>query len=195
MTTTRHTAEQRPLVALGVTGSIAAYKAADLTSRLLQAGIEVQVLMTRNAMRLVQPQTFLTLSRRPVITDLWEMPDWQPGHIALAEQARVLAVAPATACILAKMAHGIADDALSTYALSHGGAVIVAPAMNPRMWSHPAVKANCRCLRRRGARFVGPGAGRVACGEEGLGRLAPVEEILAAILDALGPVPVPPPEA
>jgi phosphopantothenoylcysteine synthetase/decarboxylase len=169
-------------VVLGVTGSIAAYKAADLTSRLVQAGLTVTVIMTANAQRLVQPQTFATLSRSPVITDLWELPDWQPGHIALAERATVLVVAPATANILAKLAHGLADDALSTYALSHSGPVVVAPAMNPRMWAHPAVEANCALLRDRGVRFVGPDSGRVACGEGGVGRLAAVGDILAAVL-------------
>jgi len=174
-----------PVVVLGVTGSIAAYKAADLTSRLAQAGVAVTVIMTANAQRLVQPQTFLTLARNPVITDLWEMPDWQPGHIALSERAAVLVIAPATANLLAKLAHGLADDALSTYALSHRGAVVVAPAMNPRMWAHPAVQANCAVLRERGVRFVGPDCGRVACGEDGVGRMAAVEDILAAVLAAL----------
>jgi len=174
-----------PTVVLGVTGSIAAYKAADLTSRLVQAGITVEVIMTASAMRLVQPQTFLTLSQRPVTTDLWDLPDWQPGHIALAERAALLVVAPATANILAKLAHGLADDALSTYALSHSGPVLVAPAMNPRMWAHPAVQANCRVLRKRGVRFAGPVRGRVACGEGGLGRMAAVEDIVAAVLAEL----------
>ncbi len=175
-----------PGVVLGVTGSIAAYKAAELTSRLVQAGLTVDVILTANAMRLVQPQTFFTLSRRPVITSLWETPEWEPGHIALAERAGVLVVAPATANILAKLAHGIADDALSTYALSHRGAVIVAPAMNPGMWAHAAVQANCAVLRERGVRFVGPETGRVACGEPGTGRMAEVGVILAAVLEALG---------
>jgi phosphopantothenoylcysteine decarboxylase len=174
-----------PTVVLGVTGSIAAYKAADLTSRLVQAGLSVTVIMTANAQRLVQPQAFFTLSRSPVITDLWDLPDWQPGHIALADRAAVLAIAPATANILAKLAHGVADDALSTYALSHTGAVLVAPAMNPRMWAHPAVQANCAVLRERGVVFVGPDSGRVACGDEGVGRLAAVDDILAAVLAAL----------
>jgi phosphopantothenoylcysteine synthetase/decarboxylase len=175
-----------PSVVLGVTGSIAAYKAAELTSRLVQAGVAVDVILTANAMRLVQPQTFFTLSRRPVVTDLWELPDWQPGHIALAERAAVLVVAPATANTLAKLAHGIADDALSTYALSHSGRLIVAPAMNPRMWGHPAVQANCTMLRARGVQFVGPDSGHVACGEDGAGRMAAVDAIATAVLDELG---------
>ena len=173
--------EARACVALGVTGSIAAYKAADLTSRLCREGLEVHVLMTSAAVRLVQPRTFLTLSRNPVVTDLWETPAWQPEHVALAEKADVLVVAPATANFLGKLAHGIADDGLSTYALTHSGTVIVAPAMNPRMWCHPAVRANCRVLSDRGVRFVGPAAGRVACGEDGVGRMAPVDDVLAAV--------------
>jgi len=178
---------EQPLVVLGVTGSIAAYKAADLTSKLVQAGIEVRVVMTESATKLVQPQTFLTLSRQPVITDLWNLPTWQPEHIALAERAAVLAIVPATANILGKMANGLADDALSTFALSHSGPVLVAPAMNPRMWANRAVQANCAKLREwGGVTFVEPAAGRVACGDEGTGRLAPVEQILAAILELLG---------
>ena len=168
-------------VAFGVTGSIAAYKAADLVSRMTQAGLDVHVLMTASAMKLVQPRTFLTLSHNPVITDLWEASDWRPGHIALAARAAVLVVAPATANILAKMARGIADDALSTYALSHTGAVIVAPAMNPGMWQHPAVQENCRVLKEHGVVFVGPDAGRVACGDDGIGRLADTDRIFDAV--------------
>lgn len=168
-------------VVLGVSGSISAYKAADLTSKLVQAGVDVHVVMTANAAKLVCPLTFLTLSRNPVTTDLWEQPQWQPGHIALADRADLLVVAPATANALAKMAHGIADDALSTFCLSHDGPVLVAPAMNPRMWAHPAVQANCGILRERGVEVVGPGVGRVACGHDGPGRLAPVGDILAAV--------------
>ena len=177
----------RGVVVLGVTGSIAAYKAADLTSKLVQAGCEVHVIMTEAATRLVQPQTFLTLSRQMVTTSLWDIPDWRPEHVALAEQADLLVVAPATADILGKMAHGIADDALSTYALSHAGAVLAAPAMNPRMWRHPAVRENCRVLAERGVAFVGPEEGRVACGDDGTGRMAPVAAILARILEFLVP--------
>lgn len=173
------------VIVLGVTGSIAACKAADLTSKLVQAGADVHVVMTDSATKLVQPITFLTLSRRPVITDLWALSDWQPGHIALADRAELLVVAPATANILGKMAHGIADDALSTFALSHAGPVLVAPAMNPRMWAHPAVRANVETLKSRGVAVVGPAEGRVACGTGGIGRLAPVPEIIAGIGESL----------
>jgi phosphopantothenoylcysteine decarboxylase/phosphopantothenate--cysteine ligase len=179
-------------IVLGVTGSIAAYKAADLTSRLVQAGLDVHVLMTKNATNLVQPQTFLTLSRNAVTTDLWDVPNWRPEHIALADQADLLVVVPASANFIGKLAHGIADDALSTYALSHTGPVILAPAMNPRMWGHDAVQENLAILRRRGVVIVEPEEGRVACGEDGKGRLASVGTIQRAIQVhfALGRLPM-----
>ena len=170
------------VLALGVTGSIAAYKACDITSRLVKEGVDVNVLMTASAMELVQPKSFQTLSRNPVITSLWDTPSWQPYHISLAERAQVLLIAPATANILAKMAHGIADDALSTYCLSHTGPIAVAPAMNPRMWGNPAVQENCRILLERGVKFAGPVKGSVACGEEGMGRMASPEEIVEFVL-------------
>ena len=176
---------KKPLLVLGVTGSIAAYKEADLTSNLVQKSIDVQVIMTESAQKLVCPQTFMTLSQNPVITSLWEMPDWQPGHIALAIRASALLIAPATANILAKMAHGIADDALSTYYLSHTGPVLVAPAMNPRMWQHPATVDNCKLLKKRKVQFIGPETGHVACGENGPGRLAEVATIVDAVLKEL----------
>jgi len=169
-------------IALGVTGSIAAYKAADLCSKLVQADFNVVVLMTQAAQKLVTRQTFLTLSRNPVITDLWDMPDWQPGHIALAEEASLLVVAPCTANFLGKYAHGIADDALSTYALSHAGNIIVAPAMNPKMWKNQAVQDNVALLKKRGVEFIGAASGKVACGNDGEGRMESVEAILAKVI-------------
>ena len=175
----------KPILVLGVTGSIAAYKAADLASRLRQNGVEIRVMMTESATHLVCPQTFLTLSKAPVTVSLWDAPTWQPRHIELALETKVLLIAPATANILAKMANGIADDALSTFCLSHEGTVIVAPAMNPRMWRHPATQANIRILQERGVRFIGPVEGRVACGEAGLGRMADIEEILQTALEAM----------
>ncbi|MFW5803222.1 MAG: bifunctional phosphopantothenoylcysteine decarboxylase/phosphopantothenate--cysteine ligase CoaBC [Verrucomicrobiota bacterium] len=168
-------------VILGVTGSIAACKAADLASRLTKAGVDTHVVMTDSATRLVQPRTFQTLTRNPVVTDLWDLPDWQPGHIALADRADLLIVAPATANILAKMAHGIADDALSTQILAHEGPVAAAPAMNPRMWRHPAVRENVNILRRRGVRILGPACGDVACGAPGEGRMLEPESIAQAV--------------
>ncbi|MFA6566860.1 MAG: flavoprotein [Victivallales bacterium] len=172
-------------VVLGVTGSIAAYKAADLTSQLVKKETDVVVIMTASAQKLVCPQTFLTLSRNPVITDLWTMPDWQPGHIELSDRAKLLVIAPCTADFIGKLANGIADDALSTYALSHTGKILVAPAMNPKMWKHPAVRSNCKILKERGVVFCGPTSGRVACGDDGEGRMEEVPAILAKILEEL----------
>ena len=178
----------KKVIVLGITGSIAAYKGADLCSQLVKAGHDVHVIMTKSAMQLVTPRTFFTISRNPVVTDLWETPDWKPEHIDLAEQADLLLIAPATANILAKMAWGLADDALSTYHISHTAPVIVAPAMNFRMWQHPATQQNCKTLQKRGVIFVGPAEGRLACGAPGKGRFAPVEEILAAV-SAIGSKP------
>ncbi|MCF7855088.1 MAG: bifunctional phosphopantothenoylcysteine decarboxylase/phosphopantothenate--cysteine ligase CoaBC [Candidatus Pacebacteria bacterium] len=173
----------RGTVVLGVSSSIAAYKAADLTSKLVQSGVDVHVVMTQNATNLVRPQTFRTLSQHPVITDLWSVPDWRPEHIALAELAQVLVIAPATANVLAKLANGIADDALTTFALAHEGPLIVAPAMNPRMWRNPAVRENCRRLQGRGVTIVAPESGRVACGTDTEpGRLADVSRIVSTTL-------------
>jgi len=174
---------QEGLIVLGVTGGIAAYKAAELCSALVQHGESVQVIMTANAQRFVTPLVFRTLSQRPVLTSLWETPgEWRPEHVAFAAAAKLFVVAPATANFLAKYAHGIADDALSTFAATWQGATILAPAMNPAMWSHPACVANTAVLKERGVEFVGPVEGHVACGNApGAGRLAPVEAILAAI--------------
>lgn len=168
---------------LGVTGGIAAYKAAYLTSALTQAGHRVQVIMTENAQRFVTPLTFETLSQHPVITSLWDTPDWKPEHVALADEAKVLIVAPATANFIAKMAHGIADDALSTFAATFDGTVIIAPAMNPKMWQHPACVQNIAALRARNVMIIEPAAGHVACGAEGQGRLADPQEILKVIYE------------
>ena len=173
---------ERNTIVLGVTGSIAAYKAADLCSRMTQKGLNVVVVMSAAAQKFVCPQTFLTLSRNPVVTDLWEIPDWQPGHISLAAQAKLLVVAPCSANFIGKYAHGIADDALSSIALAHPGKTLLAPAMNPQMWAHPALKDNCRILRTRGVEFVGPESGHVACGEEGEGRMSEVTDVLARII-------------
>ena len=148
-----------------------------------QAGITVEVIDgQRHAPGAAAD--FLTLSRRPVITDLWDT-DWQPGHTLL-PSVRPAAGGTATANALAARARPGRRRHV-THALSHSGRVLVAPAMNPRMWAHPAVQANCRTLRRRGVRFVGPVSGRVACGEGGVGRLAAVDDILKAVLDELAP--------
>lgn len=168
-------------IVLGVTGSIAAFKAAHIASALSSDGFDVHVIMTQSALKLVGERTFFTLSRNQVVTELWDLPEWQPGHISLAEKASVLAVAPCTANFIAKLAHGIADDALSTYALSHSGKILLAPAMNSAMWNNSAVQANCRMLEDRGTLFIGPAKGKLACGTEGLGRMSDPEDIIAAI--------------
>lgn len=174
---------EAPVITLGVTGGIAAYKAADLCSKLTQKGFQVQVVMTANATKFVAPLTFQTLSRRPVITQLWEHADWKPEHVAVAQETKLFVVAPCTANFLAKYAHGLADDALSTFAISMHCPALLAPAMNPAMWSHPAVQDNVRLLQTRGVHFVGPARGRVACGADGVGRMASVEEIFQAVCE------------
>ena len=168
------------VIALGVTGGIAAYKAADLCGKLAKK-YDVRVLMTENATRFVAPLTFKTLSRHAVVTSLWEEAEWRPEHVALADEADVFAVVPATADFLAKFAHGIADDALTTFAATFAGPVLVAPAMNPKMWAHPACVDNVALLKKRGVRFCGPVSGHVACGADGMGRMVEPPEILAAI--------------
>jgi phosphopantothenoylcysteine decarboxylase/phosphopantothenate--cysteine ligase len=165
-------------ILLGVTGSIAAYKAADLASRLTKAGHDVHVVMTANATEFIAPLTFQTLSRNAVTTGTFDAQEsWHPGHIALADRADLLLIAPATANVIAKLANGIADDALSSIALASIAPLLIAPAMNGKMWMHPATRENVARLKSRGAKFIGPEEGLLACGYEGLGRLWNVEEI------------------
>ena len=179
-------AEKKKKIILGVTGGIAAYKSAELCSLLCKASYDVHVIMTANAQKLMTERCFLTLSRNPVICNLWDVPEWRPEHIELSESADLLVVAPCTANFIGKYTHGIADDALTTFAATFGGPVVIAPAMNPKMWHHPACRANAETLRSRGVRFVGPESGRVACGADGEGRLAGIENILTAVREILG---------
>ena len=175
-------------VLLCVTGGIAAYKSADLASKLVQAGAGVTVAMTESACRLIQPLTFQALTHRPVYTRLWLEPGaCEIEHVALTEKADLMVVAPATANILAKFAVGIADDLVSTLGLSACGAcgILVAPAMNHRMWNAPATQANVKTLRDRGVQFVGPDEGNLACGSKGAGRMAEPADILQRILELL----------
>jgi len=172
-------------IVLGVTGSIAAYKAADLASLLAKAKCDVRVVMTADAQRFITPLPFKTLSRHPVVTDLYdEDEDWKPTHIDLADTADLLVVAPATANVIAKLAHGIADDALSCIALALNpqAKILIAPAMNGKMWLHPATQENVRTLKKRGVEFIGPEAGMLSCGYEGIGRLWPVAKIAECVL-------------
>src|ERR1043166_9377640 len=166
-------------VVLGVTGSIAAHRAADLSSLLTKQGCEVHVVMTADALRFITAVPFKTLSRHPVITDLYDDDQgWQPAHIKLADEADLLLIAPATANTIAKLALGIADDALSCVALALNpqAKILIAPAMNGKMWLHPATQQNAAALKSRGAEFIGPEEGLLSCGYEGLGRLWPVEK-------------------
>ena len=172
-------------ITIGVTGSIAAYKAIDLTSQLRKLGHNVRIIMTESATKLVTPMTFLTLSQNPVITSLWIEGDWKPTHINLADQTDLFIVVPATANFIGKYTHGIADDALTTFALSYPGPVMIAPAMNPHMWGHAAVKANITVLESRGVEIIEPATGMVACGDTGQGKLASLETILKHINNTL----------
>lgn len=175
-------------IVLGVTGSIAAHRAVDLASLLTKQGFAVHVVMTADAQRFVTPVPFKTLSRNPVVTDLYdEVEGWQPTHIRLADEADLLLVAPATANLIAKFAHGLADDALSCIALAlrPEARVLIAPAMNGKMWLHPATQANVVALKNRGAEFIGPEEGLLACGYEGLGRLWDINKIAQRASDLL----------
>lgn len=169
-------------IVLGVTGGIAAYKSAEIVSRLRHLGARVHVIMTRNATKFVSPLTFQTLSANPVVTDTFDAPEyWNVEHVALAKLAEVFVIAPATANILAKMACGIADDMLSTTVLATKAPIIAAPAMNTGMWTAAATQANISMLRERGVQFIGPDSGILACGDEGAGRMSEPEEIVAEI--------------
>ena len=176
-------------IILGVTGSIAAHKAVDLASLLTKAGANVHVVMTKDAQRFVTPLPFKTLSRNAVVTDLYDEEEgWKPAHISLADEAHLLLAAPATANLIAKLAHGIADDALTCIALALNpkAKVLIAPAMNGKMWLHAATQQNAAVLKRRGAQFIGPEKGVLSCGYEGVGRLWPVEDIARRALKLLG---------
>jgi phosphopantothenoylcysteine decarboxylase len=176
-------------VVLGVTGSIAAYKAAEIASRLSKAGMNLNVVMTADAQKFITALTFKTLSRNPVVTDLYDEEEgWKPLHIKLADEANLLLIAPATAQCLAKLAHGLADDALSCIALAlePKTPVLIAPAMNGKMWLHPATQTNVQTLRSRGVQFIGPEEGMLSCGYEGLGRLFEPQRIVERALELLG---------
>ena len=173
-------------VLLAVTSSIAAYKAAEVVSRLVKSGAQVSVVMTRNATNLVGPATFRALSGNEVRVDLWESGTKKPLHLDLAQDQDVVAIVPATANIIGKIACGICDDLVSTVVLSTTAPVVVAPAMNEAMYLNPVVQANIAVLKERGFIFVEPETGWLACGKEGKGRLAAIETIVAAIMDAAG---------
>jgi phosphopantothenoylcysteine decarboxylase len=165
-------------VILGVTGSIAAYKSAELASLLVKQGHEVFVVMTHDAVEFIAPLTLQTLSKNPVTTSFFdEKENWRPGHIELADRASLVLIAPATANIIAELAHGLAGHPLAAIALATRAPILLAPAMNGKMWEHPATKENVETLKSRGVEFIGPEEGMLACGYEGLGRLWKINDI------------------
>ena len=169
-------------IVLGVTGGIAAYKSAEIVSRLRHLGANVHVIMTKNATEFVSPLTFQTLSANQVVTDTFAAPEyWNVEHVALAKLAEVFVIAPATANILAKMANGIADDMLSTTVLATKVPILTAPAMNTGMWTAEATEQNVKTLKERGVLMIGPESGILACGDEGAGRMSEPEAIVEEI--------------
>lgn len=175
-----------PVIVVGVTGSIAAYKAADLVSKLVKRGCEVHVALTHGAQQFITPLTFQTLSRNQVMTDIFDgSHGWKPGHVDLADRANLLLVAPATANIIAELAHGFAGNPISEIALATLAPMLIAPAMNGKMWLHAATQQNVTTLKSRGAEFIGPEEGLLACGYEGLGRLWNVDGIVECAMAKL----------
>ncbi len=169
-------------IIVGVTGSIAAYKAAEIISSVVRKGDEVQAVMTEAAQRFVQPLTFQSLSGRPVITDLFKSYEhYDPLHIKLADWADAILVAPASAAFMGRIAAGIIEDVLSCTIYASCAPVLFAPAMNTRMWNHPVTQANLKKLKEIGYIFVGPVEGRLASGYEGMGRMAALKDILAGL--------------
>ena len=177
MARNQKTKNQKTIV-LGVTGSIAAYKAVELASLLVKQDHNVFVVMTQDSIEFITPLTLQTLSKNPVTTSFYdEKENWRPGHIELADNADLLLVAPATAQVIAEMANGLANHPLTAIALATRAPILIAPAMNGKMWEHAATQENVEKLKSRGVEFIGPEAGMLACGYEGLGRLWKVEDI------------------
>ena len=172
-------------IALGVSGSIAAYKAADLTSELRKAGADVHVVMTESATKFISALTLGTLSRNPVLTSFWDEEGWQPGHIELADKIDLFLVAPATAQQVGNYANGLAPDLLGAIHLATKAPVMLAPAMNGKMYEHEAVQRNLEILKGRGVEIIEPVMGELACGYEGIGKLASVNEIAERVLAKL----------
>jgi phosphopantothenoylcysteine synthetase/decarboxylase len=165
-------------VVLGIAGSIAAYKSTELASLLVKQGHEVFAVMTSEAIEFITPLTLQTLSKNPVTTSFFdEKENWRPGHIELADRANLLLIAPATANLIAELAHGLANHPLAAIALATRAPILIAPAMNGKMWEHAATQENVEKLRSRGVEFIGPEEGMLACGYEGIGRLWKVEDI------------------
>jgi phosphopantothenoylcysteine decarboxylase/phosphopantothenate--cysteine ligase len=170
-------------IVLGVSGGIAAYKSVDLASKMTAAGALVRTVLTENALRLVGAKSFEAVTGGPVYTSMWEGEEFKIGHINLADWADVVVVAPATANIIGKFANGISDDLLSTVLCAcWAKPMVFAPAMNERMWTNPAVQKNVKSLGQMGIELIGPQRGRLACGEEGIGRMTEPQDILEAVV-------------
>jgi len=188
---TGNNAFQGKHILLGITGSIAAYKAADLVRRLKDHGAEVRVMMSQGATQFITPLTMQTVSGNPVSLNFFDADEEAAmGHIKLARWADWIVIAPATADCLAKLAHGLADDLISTVCLASEAPLLVAPAMNNKMWSHIATQQNCQLLNQRGVKFLGPESGDQACGEQGEGRLMAIDTIVSRLLEKLQPGPL-----
>lgn len=171
---------------VGVTGSVAAFKAAELVSLLTQKNFKVTVVLTEAAQRFIQPLTFQALSHQPVITDLFSTnKNWEADHIALAQRVSLVIIAPATANIIGKIAQGLADDFLTTLVISTTSPVLLCPAMNKQMYENRFVQENIQKLKRAGFYFLGPEKGHLACGDEGLGRLVEIKQIISEVLKIL----------
>ncbi|MDI6759561.1 MAG: flavoprotein [Candidatus Brocadiaceae bacterium] len=177
-------------IILGVTGSIAAYKACEITTRLVKSGVEVVVVMTDCAQHFVTPLTFRTLSNNKVVTGLFGQEEvHDPYHVSLSDRADLILIAPATANVIGQMASGIADDVLTCTVLASKARVLLAPAMDDRMYSHPVVQGNIQKLKAIGYRFIGPVEGRLSSGRIGVGRMADVEDIVRAVQEELKALP------
>ena len=175
-------------IALGVTGSIAAYKACELVPLFVKGGYGVSVVLTAGGEKFVTALTFQTLSRNPVCTALFDEPaGWEPEHIGIADHCDILVIAPCTANVIAKLANGLADDSLTSIALACVKPLVIAPAMNVNMWNHPATQANIQTLRERGALILEPGEGALACGISAKGRMPEPAEIYHAVCEILDP--------
>lgn len=172
-------------IALGVSGSIAAYKAADLTSELRKAGADIHVVMTESAKKFISVLTMGTLSRNQVLTSFWDEEGWQPGHIELADKIDLFLVVPATAQQLGNYANGLAPDLLGAIYLATSAPILLSPAMNGKMYEHEAVQKNLEILKGRGAKIIEPVVGELACGYEGIGKLAPLNVIIESVYELL----------
>ena len=180
--------EPHKTIVVGITGSIAAYKAADLVSKLVKRAHDVHVVMTAGAQQFITPLTLQTLSKNPVLISIFdERESWRPGHIDLADRANLLLIAPATANIIAELAQGLAGNPLGEIALATLAPVLIAPAMNGKMWLHAATQQNVATLKTRGVQFIGPEEGMLACGYEGLGRLWNVDAIVTRAEEMIAP--------